>query len=431
MKTKTTLPKLGLLIIISGASLISCTKKDGLLSSIKSFSYSNDSAQLSDIVGIDFYGQSLTVGGDNSKPNSVISITQEYNSLMPNLGVRSIDYLKGKATSFVPLVEHLSVNGTMGETPASGACAMFNQASPDKTFQLFAVVSGKSSQSVEDLSENPDYTRFTNDVTTANNIAKGMGKIFSLGAVSYIQGERDITLVTSYDTYLQTLSQLNTKVNNDILPITGQSSAIPFVVAQTGSTNRSKASMMYPAMALAQLDLCTNNPNFTLGTPMYMFDYLSDDTHLSAANYRVLGAYQGYATKRLIIDGVKNFIYPTSAVEVNDTITVNFNVPVAPLVFDTIQVANPGNFGFVATDSTGIKIKIRSVTIVNENAVQIICFRRASILKYAINGTSKRAGRLLGPRGCLRDSQGDSIIFDPQGSNWPLHNWAPIFNITL
>jgi hypothetical protein len=431
MRDKKTLHKVALLIIISSMLLISCSKKDDRLNSVRSFTHSNDSVEFTDIVAFDSYGQSLAVGGDANRPNSVVSVTPAYNSIMPNLGVRSSDYGQRKFTSFVPLVERLSSDGKMGETPCSGACFMFNQALADKTFQLFAVASGRSSQSVEALSVAPDYTRLTNDITYANTIAVAKGKTFSLRAVSYIQGEADITLGTSYDTYLQTLSQLNTNVNNDILPITGQSSAIPFVVGQTSSTNRSTASMAYPAMALAQLYLCMNNQNFTLGTPMYMFNFLADNTHLSAANYRILGAYQGYAAKKFIVDGVKNFIYATSAIAVNNTIMVSFNVPVAPLVFDTVRVTNPGNYGFVATDSNGVKIKIKSVTIVNGNTVQIVCLRKASALKYAINGTYKKAGRLSGPRGCLRDSQGDSIIFDPQGSNWPLYNWTPIFDIVL
>lgn len=51
--------------------------------------------------------------------------------------------------------------------------------------------------------------------------------------------------------------------------------------------------------------------------------------------------------------------------------------------------------------------------------------------QFPIKGISKRAGRLEGRRGCLRDSQGNNIVFDPQGTNWKLHNWAPIFKLDL
>ncbi|WP_345214376.1 hypothetical protein, partial [Mucilaginibacter gynuensis] len=45
-------------------------------------------------------------------------------------------------------------------------------------------------------------------------------------------------------------------------------------------------------------------------------------------------------------------------------------------------------------------------------------------LMYAVNGEG--TGRLGGSRGCLRDSQGNVEIFEPNGLNFPLHNWALI-----
>jgi hypothetical protein len=102
-----------------------------------------------------------------------------------------------------------------------------------------------------------------------------------------------------------------------------------------------------------------------------------------------------------------------------------------PLVFDTVRVADPGGFGFTAKNSAGTVIKINKVEIVSGNTVKIKCANPPSFISYAINGNAKKAGRLLGPRGCLRDSQGNTIIFDPEGTNWPLHNWTPIFELNL
>ena len=38
------------------------------------------------------------------------------------------------------------------------------------------------------------------------------------------------------------------------------------------------------------------------------------------------------------------------------------------------------------------------------------------------------AGPINGPRGNLRDSEGEVAVLDPDGLNWPLHNWAPTFS---
>ena len=94
-------------------------------------------------------------------------------------------------------------------------------------------------------------------------------------------------------------------------------------------------------------------------------------------------------------------------------------------------VKNPGHFGFTVRNAAGNKIIIKKIEIIQGNAVKIVCANTPSSVSYAINGISKKAGRQEGPRGCLRDSQGDSIIFDPEGTNWKLHNWAPIFKLNL
>ena len=92
--------------------------------------------------------------------------------------------------------------------------------------------------------------------------------------------------------------------------------------------------MADPNIALAQLDLCINYPNFTLAMPMYMLDYFFDNTHMTGINYRILASYYGYAMKKLLIDGVKNFIYPKRHNLEDNVLLIKFNVPVKPLVFE-------------------------------------------------------------------------------------------------
>jgi hypothetical protein len=331
-------------------------------------------------------------------------------------------------TSFVPLIEQISPNTIMGETPCSGACDAFIQAYPERTFQLFACASGQSSQSVASLSKGGQYySRLISNISSANSIADSIGQTFSMGSILWTQGEADYTAATSYYDYRNALVQLINDANTDVDSITGQSTNVPFIMGQCASQNRTAAGMINPVVALADLDLAKTDSNFTIATPMYMFDYLVDNTHLADTSYRILGGYYGYALKKLMVDGVKNFLYPVSFTGATNKITIIFNVPVRPLVLDTVRVTNPGSYGFNALDSLGNQIKIKSVAIVSDTSVLIICARAPSVITYAINGTFKKAGRTSGPRGCLRDSQGDSIPF----GNWPLHNWCVIFKQNL
>jgi hypothetical protein len=426
------------LALIATVLLFACKKEDTALKTGNISKQTTDTlttdTSTTEFLGFDSYGQSLSIGGDAGKLAYVVSTTQKYNSVMPNLGVRSLDYPKQKATSFVPLIEQLSTSGTFGETLVSGACEMFAQSYPDRPFILHGVASGTGGQTVLQLSKgSSNYTRLTNDMQSAYSTAEGMGDTFSLGSTGYTQGEADITAGTDYDDYRQELVQLHDDINVDIPAITGQTNSIPFIVGQVSSINRTSASKANPEIALAQLDLCINDSGFTLATPMYMFDYLSDNTHFDGLHYRMLAAYYGYAAKKLLIDGVKNFIYVQESSVVTNDIYLTFNVPVAPLVFDTIQVVNPGNYGFTVKNSSGKNIKLKLVEILGDDTVHIKCASSPSggQLSYAINGQSKRAGRTSGPRGCLRDSQGNTIIFDPEGTNYPLNNWTPIFRIQL
>jgi hypothetical protein len=95
----------------------------------------------------------LSIGGEAGKPAYVVSDTQKFNSVMPNLGVRSLNYPKQTPTFFVPLIEQLNANGTFGETLCSGACEMFAQAYPDMPFILHGVASGYGGQTVAGLSK--------------------------------------------------------------------------------------------------------------------------------------------------------------------------------------------------------------------------------------------------------------------------------------
>lgn len=424
-----------ILLSIGSIMFFSCTKTN----TSNSINANNVSHQVieTDYLGFDSYGQSLSIGGDAGKTAYLASTIQKFNSVMPNLGVRSLDYPKLIPTSFVPLVEQLNANGTMGETLCSGACEMFAQAYPERPFILKGVASGYGGQTVAQLSKGtPRYKQYMKDITNAYKTAQSMGNSYALGMSGWTQGEADIEQGTTYDTYKTALLQLYSDINTDVPDTTLQTNTIPFIVGQISSTNRTTASMSNPEIALAQLDLCVNNPGFTLATPMYFLDFITDNTHLTGANYRILAAYYGYAAKKFVIDDEKNFIYLTQLTEVSSDIYLVFNVPVAPLFFDTSRVKNPGDYGFTVKNSSGKKMKLKMVEILGGDSVHIKCANTPAggILSYAINGNSRKAGRTLGPRGCMRDSQGDSIIFDPGDSthtNFPLYNWCPIFKAQL
>ena len=52
-----------------------------------------------------------------------------------------------------------------------------------------------------------------------------------------------------------------------------------------------------------------------------------------------------------------------------------------------------------------------------------------SKVRYAVNGERLKSGRLHGPRGNLRDSQGETEKMTVLGTTYPVHNWAYQFDM--
>lgn len=396
-----------------------------------------------DITHFNSYGQSLAIGGSGSATATAYSIKQQYDSVMFNLGVRSRSFNK-MPVSFSPLVETISGDGIYGETLCAGFADSFIASVKrenmleytDKGFQLHAASSGEGGKSVDQLGKGTAYyNRLVNDIQTAQQIATKMEKKFSVGFIGWTQGEEDYSIHTPYATYQSKVKQLLANINADVRDITRQNYNIPFIIGQTSSGNNHPVNMTDPVIAQAQLDLCLTEPDMIFASAMYFLDYYSPkNMHLSAVSYRILAHYYGLAAKRFIMDGEKFMpVYPKLALLNGTSLEVQFHVPVLPLVFDTKQVINPGNYGFKVFSSTNAKIDINTVELTSADTVtfNLSASPAGGKLYYAVNGKYEKFGRMEGQRGCLRDSQGDLIKADPDGLNFPLHNWAPIFKYQL
>ena len=62
----------------------------------------------------------------------------------------------------------------------------------------------------------------------------------------------------------------------------------------------------------------------------------------------------------------------------------------------------------------------------------LICGTNSGLIHiFKLNGEKMKSGRLHGPRGNLRDSQGDSITITVQGQTFPIHNWCYQFDMPI
>ncbi|MEF2551981.1 sialate O-acetylesterase [Aurantimonas sp. A2-1-M11] len=385
-----------------------------------------------DVIVVD--GQSLATGAGAV----ALSVSQAYNTRMLSGGVRTRATTPYTGQTLAPLVEAL-VSGE-GETPVSGMTDAINELvlsenglnSDSSGFQMVGMAPGQGSTPIG--SHRLGSTIFTNAMAAIDRIvALGAidGKPTSLRSLGWVQGESDYLNLSTRTSYAAAMADLLAEWDAAVKTRTGQAQDVQMLSYQT--SGHSAYGVATPYIALAQLDAAITNDDIHLVTPIYQMD-TSDNVHLDAPSYRWLGAYLGLAYKRVIIDGLSwRCLRPLTKVSQGTSCIVEFDVPAAPLVLDTTWVTNPGNFGFQLVDSGGSPLTISSVSLLGPTRVKIIASSTLPVgfkVRYAWGpGGTYAAGRTTGPRGNLRDSAGDRVVFDPSGINRPMHNWCAIFEI--
>jgi hypothetical protein len=251
--------------------------------------------------------------------------------------------------------------------------------------------------------------------------------------LTYTQGEADYSSNTAHDFYLFSMESLRSSIDVDAKAISGQKNNVKMICYQVGT--HKAYSRTRPVIALAQLQASINYLDIHMACPMYMMTYnSSDNVHLTSPSSKILGFYYGLAYKRVIVEGQDwQPLRPISKYKQGKIANIKFHVPVGKLVLDTTTVTQNTNYGFSLFTAVGVEIVISSVEITGPDTVRIVAatdIPAGAVLQYAFYGAGI-SGSVNGPRGNLRDTQGDSIVFDPTGLNYPAHNWCVMFEETF
>ncbi|MFM0414817.1 sialate O-acetylesterase family protein [Paraburkholderia aromaticivorans] len=393
-----------------------------------------------DITHVITYGQSLSQGFFN-KP--VLSIHQRYSSLRFIGGVRAQDGVQDGGVEvayrqFVPLIE--TQWGDKAETPTSGTLNMATQLIEQENlqdhaklpYQFVGSAPGEGSMDIATLSApGRYYTRLLRDIAQGKRLADAQGKTYGVGAITWTQGEADDSSQTSIPTYVAKLRTLRADVDRNAKALTGQKQDVEMITYQV-ATNR-RFDQQYPHIALALLAASHEDPHIHLAVPMYLFRYV-DGGHTDNRSTEWMGAYYGLVLKRILIDRETwKPLEPLTWQREGTTATLRFNVPAPPLRWDTTQVAGNSDYGFALRLPSGNLLPIRSVSITGPDEVRITAqspIPAGTHVEYAFNGVGV-AGSRYGPRGNLRDSQGDAIRFNDGRESMRLDNWCVIFDVQL
>lgn len=278
------------------------------------------------------------------------------------------------------------------------------------------------------------YKKFIEEIAYAHQKAVDRGWEFYVPAICWMQGESDVAEYPNTD-YKALFHQMYNDFNTDIKNITHQQDDIRIICYQTSAITKGERyklnsyDALEPRTPTAQMEMIREDSLIWASGPTYPYHFVRDALHIDAIGQKSIGSLAAISAigiirhERSIIG-----LMPLDFIVSENQIRIPFHVPCPPLCLDTIAVYKADNYGFnvIRQDNTDI---ISGISI-NQDTVIINC-KESPInckIRYAVNGEYLKGGYKTGPRGNLRDSQGDKMKFVSSGKDYPLHNWCYQFD---
>lgn len=291
------------------------------------------------------------------------------------------------------------------------------------------------------------YSKFIKEIESACRKAKAKGWAFKVPAYCWMQGENDVFWHTSTD-YKKDLWAFHRQLAKDIQAITRQKEAPVCICYQTNCltmlhSEASALSYHRPELYVpqAQLELIASKGDFMTSGPVYPYSCVGERIHIDGSSQKRLGHLAGITLYRYLNGKESDGLYPKDMLIKDSIIDIVFHVPYPPLVWDTLQVANPGNYGFSVITPPGLSgnypgltlttspegVDVLTCAAIHGDTVRLFCsepIKPAFKIRYAVNGVPHKNGNRKGARGCLRDSQGDHYTCRIGGEVFRLDNWC-------
>ena len=400
------------------------------------FSCKNNSEQKT-VICIPVYGQSLALGVEANRITDFDSLAKYADGriVTEDLDHQFGYYNLSRLKQFVKKKFHLR-NYSSELTVYSMAQWLADHTGEDTIICIFP--GGQDGTIISNLGKDSEpYQKLIKDIKTAYKSARSNGWEFEMPALCWMQGESNMCKY-SEDNYKKLFLKFQKDINSDVKQITNQKKDVDIICYQTNSLARAKhfnpIAYNCPEMVVpqTQLELIRDNPLFHASGPTYPYDCVNDIIHIDGCGQQRHGILAALAALDILRhQDNRRGLFPNK-IEYGDTeVIIEFNIPCPPLKFDTIQVVKVDNFGFSVI--TPDNRNIAQEATIQENNVHINCSEqpKGCRVRYAVNGDYMKSGRLYGPRGNLRDSQGDSLLITIQGKDYPIYNWCYQFDIPI
>lgn len=389
------------------------------------------------LTGIIGTGQSLAVG---AQATEITGSQASFNNLKLGLGNATVPPFNSDdaALSLVPLQEPIrtptyvypgaypgNIWGESFHTAMASQITELAQAAGLADYVTVHTVVGESGQGMNIINKAAVETNTGNQSTgraynaslfearAIQRLATAQSQTYGIGALFLTHGETD----SGNQQYEDQMIQLASDYNTDLKAITGQTENILLFTSQQhpyGFTAGQRSGLS-PA-AVAQWRIGIDHPDQAVCTgPKYQYPYFTDQLHLVSRGYDLLGEKYGEVYfEKVVLGHDWKPLQPTTVERNGAVITVNFDVPVAPLAWDE-AIAAPFQGTLLSEWSQGrgfevrmgdTPISISSVEIV-DNSVQITCASdvpAGATVGYAASSDGVEISGVSHRRGQLKDS---------------------------
>lgn len=274
---------------------------------------------------------------------------------------------------------------------------------------------GLGGASIAQLSKGGSSGKYEQAISVAGTVKTNrtaLGDTYGVGAFHWVQGETDQNEGMPAANYLAALEAMIADYRADIPVATGQPENFPVILSQTSMTYNKPATV-----AIAQLEASRTIPDTFIACSHYHLPHYTDNIHLTNVGYYRLGEYHARALNSIKTTGSWKPLAPKSVTARGNQITIVYDVPKPPLVFDTTMVPAQPNMGFTLTGTTASIIAVEIV------AQDTIVLTTDSQLDGPVGVGYASDLLTYGARGNVRDSEPATSGYD----GTQLANWSLIF----
>jgi hypothetical protein len=216
------------------------------------------------------------------------------------------------------------------------------------------------------------------------------------------------------------------------LKLISPNARLPLLLGQTATHTNPTYLAPIPHVALDQLQLAIDHPEFMLACIQYAVQNGASDVHMTGAGSKQMGAYFGWHLKRFMFDGLRIApMVPTFTAQ-NSQVVATFPIRPGHAIAGGLTVADTtvlSNWGVAAVDAGGVAKTLSNPRVVaRDRVVWDAPAAPANIWKFRCGYTGNTTKGWTN----IAETRADStLIFDPYGLRLPMYRWLPICEVPL